>query len=1854
MLTKALFFLLVSSPIWGSPLTDLVDRYGLSGGNISIMPEASVEMPDGVFVARFELLRFGPSPFSMTLHLEYRDGSVGKTILAPGWRLAANPVDGLVAGWGVELDAGDRVVSRYDNAGNRIEYSYTGDGQPASIINQAGQGWRYEYNDEGLLSRIVGSDQRVFEVKRNAKNSLAEVTTYQGAWRFEYGDNLRIERLQGQDGKWTSIRLDELGRVINSSGVDRFTFIYSDSENARQVVMRRGIEPTRTFRFDPNHRWVTGEIEDGPSVTSRMDSNGQLTEISDSSGRSERYKYDNRLRLTEIIEADGAITKITNGKQGSEQIVGPTGLITVIKYDEEGRVVSSKDGNRESRKSYDGQGRLSAKQNPAGGTESYSYSTKGHLGESIGSDKQPLTNQYDKQGRLERITKGVVTTDLKHRPDNRLESVNVNGTTFTQYNYHPAGELKSVEHEGVERRYKWDDKSRLLEIQEGSDGLVKFQYDQSGKLAGYQLGNSTASQFWYNRKGLLELKDLGATRKTFSYDKLGRISEVRNGRGQKIAYEYDQADRLIHVVADDSTYADLAYGPGGKTRRITSPTAEQTTERNQYGNPVSINDKRFSSPVAIQFANDDRISRISYGGTTTQYQHEPSGLLKSILLPGGENIQFENHNGKRTLTKLPNGVRIEYARDRSGRTDGITLKSADGTVLDQIHYKFDAYGRVLAEKNRWQVQRDDRGQLSQFNPASNNPEIYRYDLQGNLLSAANAQFEYDSLNRLTKGRNESFVYDADGNLERRSGDNRIKYQWDAMNRLVAVKGSPFGDVSYMYDALGRRIGKSINGNQTNYFWLDDHVLFQTDEHGHISRQFFYGQRVDEVLAINIEGDTYFPVQDGLGDIRWLIDMSGRLIATFRFGPWGELLEGNPEWLARVGLGYRSRDYDVETGFYYMRARYYAPSLKRFISIDPEDGELEKPLSFNPYLYALNAPLDYVDPYGTSSETPLDWAGRQIGEGTYAVWRGASWAGGKAYSAAHAVFEPMVAIKQGKFKEKYIDKWRKSAQGTVEKGLDAAGGFTSYREGIEDDPERLETSQADQLRRLNQLQGFVKSVGGKFSPATQRIYEAAEIASNPDTRQALQDAASWVAKNTEALAQGLIDIPKNATKAQIKNAILGAIKGNKTLKGQLGNLGVRSGMAVDAALDKFADKMTGEMVKHPLAPVEGTVKTQKVPQNVQQMQQAYNQQEARLAVLQAKANSVKGDMDKVRTEAERAKSFAAKVAASTAQVNAAAGLYGAMKSVCAEVMASVQIANTAADNAERYEAQVQRGIAGGQAMAANCKDATTANKISELYSLSEKLAAGVGLQTAKASVAADRVQAGLAKIQAANQKIAAARSLLAEMKTDATNAETASSLAVQAAKTATTNHAAFKTAANSLVGSIDRVAKGVPEDRKQLKNRFTGLLSRAQAIANSVADTSAGDVQGARVAANNAITMEAAASTKLPEASIDCPYSVPDDAVARAEAAYTGALISVGAGAGLPQAAASCLSGAQGGGQQTGNGQQSNGNLGGNSGQGSGGGQSNGDNSGQGNGGQQNTGDSSGGDSGGGDDFDDFDASTDPGMGSGPTGQQVAESGQSGSQFQTGVPGDGSQSGGRPQGGQAGQQIGSGYTDPGTTSMGTGTEGSSAGGTTGTTTAGTTGSTGTSTTPGQQAGDDWDNFITSGPQVSSTGTAGTTGQSGGSSGTGSTTTSSTSGGSSSGSGGQYSAACNRGDGKIVVTKSFSSSNHISMSSGFASEQEAITWVTNSCSTWRCSKSSGACDTNPSSTSSGVGTYSTGDVTSTYGAVWKRVGCSLGGPHICWGSGGRTMGDGDGDGRVDILLHGSVHWKNVGGSNSPLVK
>jgi RHS repeat-associated protein len=89
------------------------------------------------------------------------------------------------------------------------------------------------------------------------------------------------------------------------------------------------------------------------------------------------------------------------------------------------------------------------------------------------------------------------------------------------------------------------------------------------------------------------------------------------------------------------------------------------------------------------------------------------------------------------------------------------------------------------------------------------------------------------------------------------------------------------------------------------------------------------------------------------------DASGNILSSADYRPYGTQALGTPE----QGPGYTGHVNDVDSGLVYMQARYYDPSVGRFVNVDPVSGAAGNVTSQNRYAYALDNPVINVDPDG---------------------------------------------------------------------------------------------------------------------------------------------------------------------------------------------------------------------------------------------------------------------------------------------------------------------------------------------------------------------------------------------------------------------------------------------------------------------------------------------------------------------------------------------------------------------------------------------------------------------------------------------------------------------------------------------------------------------------------------------------------------------------------------------------------------------------------------------------------------------------------------------------------------------------
>jgi RHS repeat-associated protein len=164
------------------------------------------------------------------------------------------------------------------------------------------------------------------------------------------------------------------------------------------------------------------------------------------------------------------------------------------------------------------------------------------------------------------------------------------------------------------------------------------------------------------------------------------------------------------------------------------------------------------------------------------------------------------------------------------------------------------------------------------------------------------------------------------------------------------------EVTFTYDALGRRVTKKSADSETRWIWDGDVILHEL----HSDRPadtWYHEPESFTPLAKTTAGSTYHVVADQVGAPTALYDHSGRLAWQTRFDPFGQSMPGLAP-LTECPFSYPGQQTDTDCGLAYNRFRYYEPDLARYISQDP----LGLAGGYALYGY-VDDPLTWIDPLG---------------------------------------------------------------------------------------------------------------------------------------------------------------------------------------------------------------------------------------------------------------------------------------------------------------------------------------------------------------------------------------------------------------------------------------------------------------------------------------------------------------------------------------------------------------------------------------------------------------------------------------------------------------------------------------------------------------------------------------------------------------------------------------------------------------------------------------------------------------------------------------------------------------------------
>ncbi|MBR2180972.1 MAG: RHS repeat-associated core domain-containing protein, partial [Oscillospiraceae bacterium] len=251
---------------------------------------------------------------------------------------------------------------------------------------------------------------------------------------------------------------------------------------------------------------------------------------------------------------------------------------------------------------------------------------------------------------------------------------------------------------------------------------------------------------------------------------------------------------------------------------------------------------------------------------------------------------------------------------------------------------------------------------------------YAYNNSGNRTSKTVTQnsqntvtsYTYDNANRLTQEQTGSssisYTYDDNGRLiSRTSGSVTDTFAYNGYNEMKrAVVGGVTTD--YEYNGDGTRRTKTVGNAETVQVWDGENILADLNGSYSLVNSYIRGLRLAEIDDSTATRQYTFNAH---GDVTGLVDTTTGAVKDYTYDAYGN--EDNASATDTNPFRYSGEYYDAETGFIYLRARYYDPSIGRFTAEDPiRDGT-------NWYVYCYNNPVKYVDPTGkipTTEEAAL--------------------------------------------------------------------------------------------------------------------------------------------------------------------------------------------------------------------------------------------------------------------------------------------------------------------------------------------------------------------------------------------------------------------------------------------------------------------------------------------------------------------------------------------------------------------------------------------------------------------------------------------------------------------------------------------------------------------------------------------------------------------------------------------------------------------------------------------------------------------------------------------------------------------
>ena len=557
---------------------------------------------------------------------------------------------------------------------------------------------------------------------------------------------------------------------------------------------------------------------------------------------------------------------------------------------------------------------------------------------------------------------------------------------FNRLARNPDGSLTLTEPDGSTRVFL---AGRLVRATDRNGNALDYAYDADGRLAA--------------------VSDAAGRRLEFSYDARGRIAAVTDHAGRTWLYDYDPDGNLVAVT-----------DPLGGVRRYAYQPYTPPGDAHTYHQLVSVTDAAGATVLAVSYAGR-RVARYTEAGRTWRYSYDPANrrLAKTDALGSTWRYAY-NADGLVTAITDPLGSTTTIAYDANGletsRTDPLgatwrTTWDARGRRLSATDplgatttwtYAGDSPFPVEIRSPTGRLTRityDGRGNPVAVTDPAGHVTRLAYNARGDLVALTDAlgaatrievdarglpvavtdplgrvtRYEYDTLGRRIAvvnpaGERTTIAYDA---LDRVTAitdplGQTVRFAYDPAGRLAAVTDPRGSTTRYEYDTAGRLLRRiAPDGRVTEYAYDPAGRLARITRPDGTAVTFAYDAAGRRLWYRANHQASVMALEDGTATTD-----------TYAYSPYGitAATGTTPNDFRYTGREHEAGD------LYYYRARYYDPTVGRFLSEDP----IHFHGGTNLYFYGEDRPNQFIDPLGLDAymcTKPLDAFG-DLGKWAY--------------------------------------------------------------------------------------------------------------------------------------------------------------------------------------------------------------------------------------------------------------------------------------------------------------------------------------------------------------------------------------------------------------------------------------------------------------------------------------------------------------------------------------------------------------------------------------------------------------------------------------------------------------------------------------------------------------------------------------------------------------------------------------------------------------------------------------------------------------------------------------------------------